>query len=317
MPGSAARRGRGGPPRRSPGRPAPRPRRDAAGARHLANGCATTHLAALVHDRELHDRPDRMTTSSKITLSVTRAPRSTTTPGPSTLPRTSPATSHPGVLHAHPDLDELGVHEARQREVDQPVHAPERSAAWPAPWSARPSASPRPPARSRAPHLDAWRLLSAEPDGTAPGRASPRRGRCCRWGVLASRDGHHPHPGPLADRSIMGPRRPGSPTPAIDLIRSPSPAWSRSRPTGRASRGATTSTRSSPRSTRSRRRSRAPGGSLDGRRARWAAADARLDRVAGVVFVASEPGVPDEADSMSRSRAPTCRSPCGTSSTPR
>ncbi len=30
----------------------------------------------------------------------------------------------------------------------------------------------------------------------------------------------------------------------------------------------------------------------------WAAADARLDRVAGVVFVASEPGVPDEADSM-------------------
>jgi pimeloyl-ACP methyl ester carboxylesterase len=30
----------------------------------------------------------------------------------------------------------------------------------------------------------------------------------------------------------------------------------------------------------------------------WAAADARLDRVAGVVFLAGEPGVPDEADSM-------------------
>ena len=30
----------------------------------------------------------------------------------------------------------------------------------------------------------------------------------------------------------------------------------------------------------------------------WAAADARLDRVAGVVFLASEPAVPDEAESM-------------------
>jgi pimeloyl-ACP methyl ester carboxylesterase len=30
----------------------------------------------------------------------------------------------------------------------------------------------------------------------------------------------------------------------------------------------------------------------------WAAADARLDRVAGVVFLASEPGVPDASDSM-------------------
>ncbi|HEX3224251.1 MAG TPA: alpha/beta fold hydrolase [Nocardioides sp.] len=30
----------------------------------------------------------------------------------------------------------------------------------------------------------------------------------------------------------------------------------------------------------------------------WAAADARLDRVAGVVFLASEPGVPDEEESM-------------------
>ena len=30
----------------------------------------------------------------------------------------------------------------------------------------------------------------------------------------------------------------------------------------------------------------------------WAAADARLDRVAGVVFLASEPGVPEESDSM-------------------
>src|SRR3954452_25254125 len=30
----------------------------------------------------------------------------------------------------------------------------------------------------------------------------------------------------------------------------------------------------------------------------WAAADARLDRVAGVVFLASEPGVPDQSDSM-------------------
>jgi pimeloyl-ACP methyl ester carboxylesterase len=30
----------------------------------------------------------------------------------------------------------------------------------------------------------------------------------------------------------------------------------------------------------------------------WAAADARLDRVAGVVFVASEPGIPEESESM-------------------
>jgi len=30
----------------------------------------------------------------------------------------------------------------------------------------------------------------------------------------------------------------------------------------------------------------------------WAAADARLDRVAGVVFLASEPGVPEDSDSM-------------------
>jgi pimeloyl-ACP methyl ester carboxylesterase len=30
----------------------------------------------------------------------------------------------------------------------------------------------------------------------------------------------------------------------------------------------------------------------------WAAADARLDRVAGVVFLASEPGVPEEGESM-------------------
>jgi pimeloyl-ACP methyl ester carboxylesterase len=30
----------------------------------------------------------------------------------------------------------------------------------------------------------------------------------------------------------------------------------------------------------------------------WAAADARLDRVSGVVFLASEPGVPDASDSM-------------------
>jgi pimeloyl-ACP methyl ester carboxylesterase len=30
----------------------------------------------------------------------------------------------------------------------------------------------------------------------------------------------------------------------------------------------------------------------------WAAAAARLDRVAGVVFVASEPGIPEESDSM-------------------
>ena len=30
----------------------------------------------------------------------------------------------------------------------------------------------------------------------------------------------------------------------------------------------------------------------------WAAADARLDRVAGVVFVASEPGIPAESESM-------------------
>jgi pimeloyl-ACP methyl ester carboxylesterase len=30
----------------------------------------------------------------------------------------------------------------------------------------------------------------------------------------------------------------------------------------------------------------------------WAAADARLDRVAGVVFLASEPGVPDQGESM-------------------
>ena len=30
----------------------------------------------------------------------------------------------------------------------------------------------------------------------------------------------------------------------------------------------------------------------------WAAADARLDRVAGVVFLASEPAVPEESDSM-------------------
>jgi pimeloyl-ACP methyl ester carboxylesterase len=30
----------------------------------------------------------------------------------------------------------------------------------------------------------------------------------------------------------------------------------------------------------------------------WAAADVRLDRVAGVVFLASEPGVPDEGESM-------------------
>jgi len=30
----------------------------------------------------------------------------------------------------------------------------------------------------------------------------------------------------------------------------------------------------------------------------WAAADARLDRVAGVVFLASEPGVPEASDSM-------------------
>jgi pimeloyl-ACP methyl ester carboxylesterase len=30
----------------------------------------------------------------------------------------------------------------------------------------------------------------------------------------------------------------------------------------------------------------------------WAAAAARLDRIAGVVFLASEPGVPDEAESM-------------------
>lgn len=30
----------------------------------------------------------------------------------------------------------------------------------------------------------------------------------------------------------------------------------------------------------------------------WAAADARLDRVAGVVFLASEPGVPEESESM-------------------
>jgi pimeloyl-ACP methyl ester carboxylesterase len=30
----------------------------------------------------------------------------------------------------------------------------------------------------------------------------------------------------------------------------------------------------------------------------WAAADARLDRVAGVVFLASEPGVPEQSDSM-------------------
>ena len=30
----------------------------------------------------------------------------------------------------------------------------------------------------------------------------------------------------------------------------------------------------------------------------WAAAAARLDRVAGVVFLASEPGIPDQSDSM-------------------
>jgi pimeloyl-ACP methyl ester carboxylesterase len=30
----------------------------------------------------------------------------------------------------------------------------------------------------------------------------------------------------------------------------------------------------------------------------WAAADARLDRVAGVVFLASEPGIPEESESM-------------------
>ena len=30
----------------------------------------------------------------------------------------------------------------------------------------------------------------------------------------------------------------------------------------------------------------------------WAAAAARLERVAGVVFLASEPGIPDESDSM-------------------
>jgi pimeloyl-ACP methyl ester carboxylesterase len=30
----------------------------------------------------------------------------------------------------------------------------------------------------------------------------------------------------------------------------------------------------------------------------WAAADARLDRVGGVVFLASEPGIPDESESM-------------------
>jgi pimeloyl-ACP methyl ester carboxylesterase len=30
----------------------------------------------------------------------------------------------------------------------------------------------------------------------------------------------------------------------------------------------------------------------------WAAADARLDRVAGVVFLASEPGVPEQSESM-------------------
>ena len=30
----------------------------------------------------------------------------------------------------------------------------------------------------------------------------------------------------------------------------------------------------------------------------WAAADARLDRVAGVVFLASEPGIPDQSESM-------------------
>ncbi len=30
----------------------------------------------------------------------------------------------------------------------------------------------------------------------------------------------------------------------------------------------------------------------------WAAADARLDRVAGVVFLASEPGIPEQSDSM-------------------
>src|ERR1700710_1412847 len=30
----------------------------------------------------------------------------------------------------------------------------------------------------------------------------------------------------------------------------------------------------------------------------WAAADARLDRVAGVVFLASEPGIPGQSESM-------------------
>jgi alpha-beta hydrolase superfamily lysophospholipase len=30
----------------------------------------------------------------------------------------------------------------------------------------------------------------------------------------------------------------------------------------------------------------------------WAAADARLDRIAGVVFVASEPGIPEQSESM-------------------
>ena len=30
----------------------------------------------------------------------------------------------------------------------------------------------------------------------------------------------------------------------------------------------------------------------------WAAAAARLDRVAGVVFLASEPGIPDQSESM-------------------
>ena len=50
----------------------------------------------------------------------------------------------------------------------------------------------------------------------------------------------------------------------------------------------------------------------------WAAADARLDRVAGVVFLASEPGVPERGGvDVPGRRLPTCRCRRGTSSTTR
>ncbi len=49
----------------------------------------------------------------------------------------------------------------------------------------------------------------------------------------------------------------------------------------------------------------------------WAAAAARLERVAGVMFLASEPGIPDQSDSMFPVEGATSRCRPGTSSTTR